>query len=226
MSTIRNYFFGSLIFALKIGLIFLVCLLIFFVINWIVPISIYNGIVVQILGHVRLIFLVVVLFIVVSLLYELYRIGKTEKSLIKKLINMSPTILIWLFVVGFGLVYLNKLFDGVNCKSYNYNQNLNGGIKEFNGKKYMINICGSGVNNSHFFGDSMDTVQLSITDEQGQLLAKRRYKVFWEAQPGHEPLIIGKNSITYQDDGTQTKHTVAMPPTFLDWIRARLPFFN
>jgi hypothetical protein len=89
---------------------------------------------------------------------------------------------------------------------------------------YIINICGSGANNSHFFGDSLDSVQLTITDAQGSLLAKKRYKVFWDGQPGHEPITIGKEKIIYQDDEKQEDRTITMPPTFLDWIRARLPF--
>lgn len=114
------------------------------------------------------------------------------------------------------------LFDNSDCQRYNYNEKLNGGVKNIGGKKYTINICGSGVDNSHFFGDGMDTVQLTIIDEQGEILAKRRYKVFWEGQPGHEPIVIGKDSITYQDDQKQKDYTVAVPPKLMDWIRVRV----
>ena len=103
---------------------------------------------------------------------------------------------------------------------------LNGGVKEFDGKKYTINICGSGTNNSHFSGDSFDAVELTIANDQGDIVAKRRYKVFWDGVPGHEPLTIGKDSITYQDDEEQADHTITMPPTFLDRVRAKLPFLN
>jgi hypothetical protein len=127
-------------------------------------------------------------------------------------------------IIGFALL-ISNLFDNTDCQRYNYNNKLNGGVKNFDGKKYTINICGSGVNNSHFFGDSMDVVKLTIEDEQGDVLAERRYKVFWEAKPGHEPITIKKNGIIYQDDEKQQDYIITMPPTSLDWIRARVPLF-
>ncbi|WP_146013400.1 hypothetical protein [Trinickia symbiotica] len=69
-------------------------------------------------------------------------------------------------------------------------------------------------------------VKLTVTDEQGEVVAKRQYKVFWDGVPGHEPLAIGKNSITYQDDEEQANHTITIPPSFIDRIGARLPLFN
>ena len=128
-------------------------------------------------------------------------------------------------IIATGSLIIYQL-DNTNCQQYNYNEKLNGGIKEFNGKKFTINICGSGANESHFFGDSMDKVQLTIINDQGELLAKRHYKVFWDGQPGHEPLSIDKDSITYQDDESQEDLTITMPPTFIDWIRAKIPLIN
>lgn len=131
-------------------------------------------------------------------------------------------------VIGFVFVFsdfLNQI-DDTDCQRYNYTEKLNGGVKEFQGKKYKINICGSGVNSSHIFGGSMDKVELTIFDEHGELLAKKHYKVFWDGQPGHAPLTIGKDSITYQDDEKQKDHTIIMPPSFIDWIQARISLFN
>ncbi|RQR27368.1 hypothetical protein DIE23_27210 [Burkholderia sp. Bp9143] len=134
--------------------------------------------------------------------------------------------LIFLSLVGGSIFFLQGNHDYTDCQHHNYNNKLNGGIKEFNGKKYTINICGSGINNSHLFGDGMDSVQLTVTDAQGEILAKRYYKVFWDGQPGHEPLRTGPDSITYQDDEKQADYTITMPPTVIDWARARIPFFN
>lgn len=131
-----------------------------------------------------------------------------------------------LMIAGVAVFFLRGNHDYIDCQRHNYNSRLNGGVKIFDGKKYAINICGSGVNSSHFFGNSMDVVELTVADDRGEVLAKRRYKVFWEGQPGHEPLTIGQNSISYQDDEEQAEHTIAMPPTTLDWIRARVPFFD
>jgi len=69
----------------------------------------------------------------------------------------------------------------------------------------------------------MERVRLTVFDDQGELLVRRYYKVFWGGQPGHEPLKISVNSIVYQDDKEQKDHTIPMPPTRLEWIRARLP---
>lgn len=128
-----------------------------------------------------------------------------------------------IILIGSWVCYLA---DSTDCERYNYNDRLNGGVKDFKDKKYTINICGSGVNNSRFFGDGMDVVQLTIADEQGTVLAKRRYKVFWEGIPGHEPITVGKDAITYQDDEKQRDYTIAMPPSAMEWIRARLPLMN
>jgi hypothetical protein len=116
--------------------------------------------------------------------------------------------------------------DYIDCQRYDFNNSLNGGVKVINGRRYTINICGSGINDSYFFGDGMDSVQLQILNERGELLAERRYKVFWGGRPGHEPIVIGQDSITYQDDERQEGYTIDMPPTTVDWIKARLPLFN
>lgn len=136
------------------------------------------------------------------------------------------SILAFLSIACGSVLILQGNHDYTDCQHHNYNSKLNGGIKEFDGKKYTINLCGSGVNNNHFFGDGMDSVQLTVVDARGEILARRNYKVFWDGQPGHEPLTIGPNSITYRDDEKQADYTIDMPPTLIDWVRARLPFFG
>ncbi|QXW45188.1 hypothetical protein [Pseudomonas amygdali] len=116
-----------------------------------------------------------------------------------------------------------NVLDSTDCRSYNHTKELNGGTKNFDNKTFVISICGVGVNNSLFNGDGMERVRLTISDDQGELLARRYYRVFWDGQPGHEPLKVSDNSITYQDDREQKDHAITMPPTRLEWIRARLP---
>ncbi|QJP69074.1 hypothetical protein HJC54_01275 [Burkholderia glumae] len=152
--------------------------------------------------------------------------SSTRTNVKKKRRIAAAAIALLVLVAGAATLTFWGNHDYTDCQRHNYNSKLNGGLKEFDGKKYTINICGSGTNNSHFFGDSFDAVVLTITNEQGDVVAKRRYKVFWDGVPGHEPLAIGKNSITYQDDEEQADHTITMPPGFIDRIRARLPFFN
>lgn len=145
---------------------------------------------------------------------------------VKKYRKLVVAVVLLVLVAGAITVTFWGNHDYIDCQRYNYNSKLNGGVKEFDGKKYTINICGSGTNNSHFSGDSFDAVELTIANDQGDIVAKRRYKVFWDGVPGHEPLTIGKDSITYQDDEEQADHTITMPPTFLDRVRAKLPFLN
>jgi hypothetical protein len=150
----------------------------------------------------------------------------STRTNVKKYRKIAIAIVLLALAAGATTIAFWGNHDYTDCQRYNYNKKLNGGVKEFNGKKYTIDICGSGTNNSHFFGDSFDAVVLTVTNEQGDVVAKRRYKVFWDGVPGHEPLSIGKDSITYQDDAEQADHTITMPPSFIDRIRAQLPFFN
>jgi len=150
----------------------------------------------------------------------------TSRSHVRKSHKLAAVIgVLAVAIVGVSSLIFH-LLDNTDCERYNYNDMLNGGIKNFKDKKYTINICGSGVNKSHFFGNSMDAVQLTITDEQGKVLAKRRYKVFWDGKPGHEPITIGQDRITYQDDEKQQDYAITMPPTVIDRVRAMLPFLN
>ncbi|MBA9897903.1 hypothetical protein D7207_11895 [Burkholderia cepacia] len=123
------------------------------------------------------------------------------------------------------VVYALNNHGDIDCQRYNYNEKLNGGIKELDGKKYLVNICGSGIDDRRFMGDGMDNVRITVSDEHGEILAKRNYKVFWDGVPGHEPLVFEKDRIIYQDDKEQADHSISIPPTKLDWIRARLPIF-
>lgn len=156
----------------------------------------------------------------------LISVGTHVKKLLKwgLIIGLSVLLLAILSLGGLVVYALNNPGD-VDCHRYNYNSELNGGVKEFSGKKYIVNICGSGVDDRRFLGDKMDNVRLTISNDKGEIIAKRNYKVFWDGQPGHEPLVIEKDRIIYQDDKEQVDHSIDMPPTMWDWVRARLPIF-
>ncbi|RQV00892.1 hypothetical protein DF047_31260 [Burkholderia cenocepacia] len=225
MPSVRQYFFRSINNALlifgTIAALIIVCL----IINSFLPVNIRNGIIIASFHFSKEIGLGVIFLIALFFGHKAYRIYNTEKSFPHELLKMIPATVVWL-----GLTFCIVVFfmgsSSYNCTKHNYNQQLNGGIKEFQGKRYAINICGSGINNSHFFGDSMESVQLTVQNEQGQIQVKRNYKVFWDGKPGHEPIEITPNSITYQDDENQADHTFTMPPTIIEKFRARLPFFN
>lgn len=227
MPTIRQYFYKSVKNSLLILASIIVLILACVVIDWFLPNQVHNGLVVISLHFIKEIGVAIAFAILLFLGYKAFKVFKTEKTPSQEFIKMTPTVIIW-FVIIFSVAnFIEENGDVTDCQKYNYNEKLNGGVKEFNGKKYTINICGSGVNNGHFFGDSMDTVQLTVLNEQGKLLAKRHYKVFWDGQPGHEPIAIEKDRLTYYDDKDQDgQRTIAIPPTFIDLIRARLPLIN
>ena len=161
-------------------------------------------------------------------LYKAYRIYKTEQSFPQELLKMTPAIAIWVLAFLVSSTYFYNFFHQTDCEQYNYTEKLNGGLKEIGGRKYNISICGTGVSNSHFFGEGFDRVQLVVTDEQGSVLARRYYKVLLGDTLGHRPLQINQDSINYFDDSNSyaEQGTISIPPTVHDWIGARIPILN
>lgn len=201
-----------------------VLILAFVIIGWFLPRHLQGGLILASLSYIKQAGLIVAFGVFIFFGYKVFKVFKTAKSPSHEFGKMTPAVVVWLVIIFSAVVLVDRYQGGGDCQNYNYNEKLNGGIKNFSGKKYTINLCGRGVNNSHFFGDDMDTVQLTVLDEQGALLAKRRYKVFWDAEPGHEPIVVEKDRLIYYDDEAQDGlRTIAMPPTWLDWIRARLP---
>lgn len=225
MPSVRQYFYRSLKNFLLIVALIAALILVCVIVDWFLPNNIHNGLVIASLYFAGEIGIGLAIAIALFLGYKACLIYKAEKSFGRELLKMTPAVVFWIGVV---LYAVNFLADGKNydCQQYNYTDQLNGGVKDFQGRKYIIKICGSGVNNSHFFGDGMDAVELTITNEKGELLAKRHYKIFWDGQPGHEPLTIRAANIIYQDDDKQVGHSIAMPPTVIDWIRARIQILN
>lgn len=107
-----------------------------------------------------------------------------------------------------------------NCQRYT--QDLNGGVKTIGAKKYDVKMCGTGGDEN----SNDDEVELRVSDEKGELLAKRHFTVHWMAN-FHEPLEYQNDQVIYYDFSTHTnfKKSITMPPTAFDWIRARLPLY-
>lgn len=125
------------------------------------------------------------------------------------------------------LVYASAcLFDALLPVRYDrcdvYTKKLNGGLKSINGRVYNVSMCGTG-------GDSMqsgDEVRLQVFGASGRLLVQRHFTVNWnENYPN--ALEYGTDRITYYDNnGKGGSATISFPPTVVEWMRARLPFFN
>ncbi len=105
-----------------------------------------------------------------------------------------------------------------------YNEHLNGGVKEFKGQKFKINMCGTG-------GDQLqnnDEIRLQVFNEQGELVALRHFVVNWDENNFPNVLEYHSDHIVYFDRSAEEdfKKTIHMPPTALDWIRARIPLLD
>ena len=100
---------------------------------------------------------------------------------------------------------------------------LNGGVKTYDSKKFNVVLCGAGWDNNRM----NDWVRLQIWSENGALLAQRSFRVDWDTNFPRE-LEYTKDHLTYFDASQDNdfEHTVSMPPTWWDWVRARLPLLN
>jgi hypothetical protein len=168
---------------------------------------------------------IIVFAIILFLGYKAYKVARTAESIPQEFIKMMPAIIMWVLIIGLGAEFFAVNNDNTDCQRYNYNDKLNGGVKKFNGKKYTINLCGNGGNINGRF----DRVRVEILDEKGELQAKRYFSVFWDGRPGHFPIETGPDKIIYYDDAADDEHSqrdINIPPTTIDWIRARLALFN
>lgn len=185
------------------------------------PASVSNGLVIFSLSNVKILILGVtsILFAlyVVRLLRNVDRFSSTKRVV---LAIVTLAFLGCFYVVGFRGVTT----DDTDCQRYNYNDKLNGGIKQVGGKTYIVNVCGSG-RSSDSFADQNERVKIVVADAQGSALATRYFFVFWGGRPGHDPIEIHNGRLFYFDasdtyDGTRS---ISLPPTTFDWIAARIP---
>lgn len=123
---------------------------------------------------------------------------------------------------SYGLVWLISLWHQTSYGTCDYyTKLLNGGVKEFNGRQYRISMCST----NFFWGDGRQ-VRLQIFDEAGTLQALRYFTFYWN-DGSEKELEYGDNVILYYDkSASQARHSIPIPPTRLDWIKARLPLAN
>jgi hypothetical protein len=101
---------------------------------------------------------------------------------------------------------------------------LNGGEKVLAGRKYKIILCGDGGDTNFM----QDKIRMQIFSESGSLLAQRHFYVDWPMTNVQKRLVYGDDYLIYFDPyrPDNYKRKVSMPPTRLDWIRARLPLID
>jgi hypothetical protein len=128
-------------------------------------------------------------------------------------------------VVGYGLlsalsIYVFPTKYG-NCEKNT--KDLNGGERVYAGRKFNVVLCGTG-------GDELfnhDKIRMQIFSENGTLLAQRKFYADWNGTPIR--IEYYDDHLFYFDDaskGSGFQKRVSMPPTWLDWIRARLPLVD
>ena len=100
---------------------------------------------------------------------------------------------------------------------------LSGGARTFAGRKFDVILCGTGWDKNRV----NDWVRLQVRSDRGALLAQRSFRVDWDTNFPRE-LEYGPGYLTYYDASQQSgfEHRISMPPTWWDWIRARLPLLN
>ena len=121
-------------------------------------------------------------------------------------------------VLAIPALALRKPYE--DCESYT--QDLNGGTKEFGGKKYKIELCRV----PRSFADG-DEIRLRVMGPAGDVLAERYFAVrtLNDAEPTE--LRYSDDNIFYYDQSKSSPlRFIAMPPSRTDWWTARIPLLQ
>ncbi|MCL1825889.1 MAG: hypothetical protein FWG26_08140 [Betaproteobacteria bacterium] len=183
------------------------------------------------------------IFIAGFLLYQVWKIWSQVKMRVQeaKVIwrsnLLAPIILFLLFYIPFSIHHFMTV-PTTELQEYGYygacarfTEELKGGWKEFQGQKFKVQLCAKSIEEPSFgvhFGKGFEyyKVRIAIFNEQGNLQSLGYFK------SGGENLFyfkIKENLIEYGDWESSSSRIIKMPPSKLEWIRARLPtldFFN
>ncbi|MGG1943952.1 hypothetical protein AB1286_03990 [Trinickia sp. NRRL B-1857] len=133
-------------------------------------------------------------------------------------------LLISVFVLYGAIFVLDKNFPDRFYECGRDTMDLKGGVKIFDGRKYRIVLCGTGGDESRM----NDKIRLQVFSENGVLLAQRKFYVNWMMTNWPNELEYGSSYLIYYDASRQdnSEHRISMPPTWWDWVRARLPLLS
>lgn len=163
----------------------------------------------------------------VFLAYKAYRFIKRTANPWQTVRENLKANLIILFSIAFIIYGCMALLVTILPTAYgrcdHYNEELNGGVKEFQGEKFKINMCGTGGDDNQ----SNDEIRLQVFNEKGDLAALRHFVVHWDSN-FERRIEYHPDHITYYDASLEYNYikTISMPPTALDWIRARIPLLD
>src|SRR5450830_322656 len=104
-----------------------------------------------------------------------------------------------------------------------YTQYFRGGVYSYNSIPYLVMLCGTRGR----FDVDLDHVRLQVHSMEGELLAQRWFAMNWQSGASNKldyygNLIFYYDKGAHQDIGTDELY-LKMPPSKLDWLRARLP---
>jgi hypothetical protein len=133
-------------------------------------------------------------------------------------ITIAMALVVCAAVIAFEILFPTRYSD---CDRHT--KLLHGGPKTYGGKKFDVVLCGTGWDKNRM----NDWVRLQVRSDEGALLAQRSFRVDWDTNFPRE-LEYGPDYLTYYDASQQDdfEHRISMPPTWWDWVRARLPLLN
>ncbi len=105
-----------------------------------------------------------------------------------------------------------------------YTQKLNGGLRDYRGEQFRVELCGSGSD-----ANRRDHIRLRIFDEKGEARAVRYFTVHWGG-PYPQLIDYARDHLAYFDasegEDEDFVKVVPMPPTLADWISSRIPLLD
>jgi len=183
---------------------------------------------------------------------KIFKRMRQEKEFGRKILRsnlIAPLLLILMFTLPWGLYHIittttkeqQAYGEYTDCEggftaglSKEIWGDLEGGWKEFQGKKYKIQLCSKNLYSKNFIPLPMARssflgykVRVAVFDEDGDL---RSLGYFTSGGDSLFAFQIHDDSIEFGDwHDDSSNRIVKMPPSRLEWIRARLPtldFFN
>ena len=161
--------------------------------------------------------------------YKFYRsikCAENPRQAIWDNLKAHIVILLSISAIGYvGMVLFTTLFLTNYDRCDYYSKHLNGCVKEYQGQKFKVHMCGIGAGS---YSNGNDEIRLQVFNEKGKLVALRHFGVHWDSLRLRQLEYHSDHLIIYYDDDSDDdyKKTLSMPPTTLDWIRARIPLLD
>ncbi|MEJ8797576.1 hypothetical protein WKR88_14895 [Trinickia caryophylli] len=139
------------------------------------------------------------------------------------MIKFSEIAFVLVIVIYAVLSVLDRIYPEKFYRCDKYTKLLNGGEKMYEGRRLNVVLCGTGPDKNRM----NDKIRLQIFSENHSLLAQRKFFVDWDTNADRE-LVYSPDRVTYFDSSQENDyvHSVRMPPTWWDWVKARLPLFS